>query len=289
VIFFIFKGGNMKKLITGVALLMLLMAFTLSGCGSAADENVAGNQQQGDKVGTLHFKANGEGFVRQGFISKDGWTISFDNVYVNIANVVAYQSDPPYDSHMGGEVSSQSQISLAGIQTVDLAEGDENAGTILVAEMKDVQVGHYNAISWQMLKAAEGPAEGYSLVIVGQAEKEGRAIDFIIKDEQEYRYTGGEYVGDERKGIIQEGGIAEIEMTFHFDHIFGDAETPLEDELNAGAPGFEPFASLAMDGRLEVDMAALKSGLSQSDYQKLQEMLPTLGHVGEGHCHVEKL
>jgi hypothetical protein len=77
-------------------------------------------------------------------------------------------------------------------------------------------------------------------------------------------------------------------MTFHFDHIFGDAGTALDDELNAGAPGFQPFADLAGgSGTLLVDMSGLEAAMSPADYARLVTILPTLGHVGEGHCHAE--
>ena len=128
---------------------------------------------------------------------------------------------------------------------------------------------------------------GYSLVVVGTAEKDDQAIAFTIKVEPEYTYTCGEYVGDERKGILQKDGVADLEMTFHFDHIFGDAETPLDDDLNIGAPGFEPFAGAAEGGTLDADMAGLQAKLSAGDYQTLADVLLTLGHVGEGHCHSE--
>ncbi|AGL00287.1 hypothetical protein [Desulfoscipio gibsoniae] len=280
----------MKKIVSlAVATLLMFLVFAISGCGSSATDETGQQAQQGEqKTGTLQFTANGEDFVRQGFVSKDGWAINFDHVYVNLSDVTAYQSEPPYDAHVGGEVIAQNKVSLPGIHTVDLAQGDENAAPILVGKAGDAVAGHYNAVSWKMTRAAEGPAKGYSLVVTGTAEKEGQTVSFTIKDEQEYHYTGGDYVGDERKGVLQEGGTADVEMTFHFDHIFGDADTPLEDELNTGAPGFEPFASLAQEGRVDVDMAALESMLAPADLEKLQDMLPTLGHVGEGHCHVEK-
>jgi hypothetical protein len=280
----------MKKIFNLAAVCILILVLAISGCSSGA-RDTTGQQalQNGQKTGTLQFKANGEDFVRQGLVSKDGWAITFDHVYVNLSDITAYQCDPPYDAHVGGEVNAQSKVSLMGIHTVDLAQGDESAAPILVGETKDAVTGHYNAVAWKMTRAAEGSAKGYSLLITGSAEKEGQTVKFTIKDEQEYQYTGGDYVGDERKGILQEAGTADVEMTFHFDHIFGDAETPLEDELNAGAPGFGPFAFLAKDGQIDIDMAELEKELPTADYQKLQEMLPTLGHVGEGHCYVEKL
>lgn len=278
----------MKKLFFYAITLTFLVAAVLSGCSSSST-GVPQSEKQYSQTGTLQFKANGEDFVRQGFTSKDGWDLTFDHVYITLADITAYQADPPYEAEKGGEVQAKNEISLPGTYTVDLAEGGEDATPILVGEVEDAPVGHYNAISWKMVKAPQAPAEGYSLVIVGKAVKDGEAINFTIKNEEEYKYTGGEYIGDERKGIVQEGGTADLEMTFHFDHIFGDAETPADDELNVGALGFEPFAALAEDGTVDVDMNELKEKLSAADYQKLKEILLTLGHVGEGHCHCEVL
>jgi hypothetical protein len=260
----------MKKLF-----LVLMILVLLAGCAPAA------------KKGTLQFDANGEDFVRQGFISKDGWAITFDHVYITLADITAYQSDPPYDPHAGSEVQAKVKVSLDGTHTVDLAEGGEDAPPISVGEVQDAAVGHYNAIHWKMARASGGSASGYSLVVVGKAEKDDQTVNFTIKVEQEYEYTCGEYVGDERKGILQEGGTADLEMTFHFDHIFGDAETPLDDELNVDALGFGPLAALTEGGALDADLAGLQAGLSADDYQTVEDILPTLGHVGEGHCHCE--
>lgn len=274
----------MKRLFCFALIITFLVAIALSGCTSSTKkETEKETEKQG---GTLQFKANGEDFVRQGFVSKDGWEITFDHVYVTLEDITAYQSDPPYDAEEGGEIQAKTDVSLSKTYTVDLAEGDEDASPILVDEV-DALVGQYNAISWNMVKAPEGEAKGYSLVIVGKAVKEGKTVNFTIKDEEEYEYKGGEYVGDERKGIVEKDSTADLEMTFHFDHIFGDAETDADDELNVGAPGFEPFAALAEGSTLDVDLDTLKARLSPEDYQKLEEMLPTLGHVGEGHCHCE--
>jgi len=150
---------------------------------------------------------------------------------------------------------------------VDLADGDENAPPILVAEVSGAPAGHYNALFWEMIKASSGPAAGYSLVIIGTAEKDGRSVDFTINSNEECGYSCGEYVGDERRGILEKDGTADLEMTFHFDHIFGDADTPMDDDLNVSAIGFDPFAG---GGQVDLDMAEFH-----------------LGHVGEGHCYCE--
>ena len=56
-------------------------------------------------------------------------------------------------------------------------------------------------------------------------------------------------------------------MTFHLDHLFGNAELGAGDALNKGAIGFEAFAK----------------GGKQTIALKGQH----LGHAGEGHCNVQ--
>ncbi|MEA3408081.1 MAG: DUF4382 domain-containing protein, partial [Chloroflexota bacterium] len=197
----------MRKFIISSMAVAVLISGLLVGCGSPK--------------GTLQFKANGEDFVRQGFVSKDGWAITFEHIYVNLADVTAYQADPPYDPHEGGEIKAETEVALEGTHTVDLAKGDENASPILVGEVTEAPTGHYNAISWKMIPASSGPADGHSLIIDGTAKKDDQVIQFAIKDGSEYLYACGEYVGDERKGFVEKDSPGEVEMTFHFDHIFG--------------------------------------------------------------------
>jgi hypothetical protein len=265
----------MRRLALALAAIVLLLATAiLGGCAGRTD-------------GTLQFKANGEDFVRQGFVSKDGWAISFEHVLITLSDVTAYQTDPPYEAHEGGPIKSDVSVGLEGTHTVDLAEGGEDAAPILLGEMTAKQ-GHYNALSWRMVKAASGDARGYSLLVVGLAEKDGRQIPFTLAIDEEYGYRCGEYVGDERKGIVTAGGTADVEMTFHFDHIFGDADTPPDDDLNQTAVGFQPFADIADGIALDADLAELESRLSSGDYTMLVDILPTLGHVGEGHCSCKR-
>ncbi|MBN1565965.1 MAG: DUF4382 domain-containing protein [Anaerolineae bacterium] len=249
-----------------------------------------------DATGTLSIYANGEDFVRQGFVSKDGWAITFDHVYITLGAIAAYQTDPPYEAVMGDEISVINEANLPDVYTIDLAAGDEDAEPILVAEVAAPE-GRYNALTWAMVPVPEGSEisseisdevgdiAGYSLFVVGTATKEDTTLTFTIKIEQAYTYICGEYVGDERKGILDADDVADLEMTFHFDHIFGDGDLPLDDGLNEGAPGFAPFAALAADGQIDVDLAALEAALSAADYQMVVDILPTLGHVGEGHCY----
>lgn len=239
---------------------------TLWGCATLENQAVPS--------GMLQIRANGEDFVRQGFVSKDGWNISFDHLYVTLTDVVATQTNP------NGEVS----VVLDTVKTVDLAAGDENADSILVHEFTQAPAGYYNGLSWKMVEATSGPARGYVLVMKGTAIKGSQVIEFAIAIDREYAYTCGEFVGEQRKGILSPGGTAEVEATFHFDHIFGDGDAPPDSEINTGALGFAPLAALANNGRLEVDLATLKQSLSPQDDRKLKKTLVSLGHVGEGHC-----
>ena len=80
---------------------------------------------------------------------------------------------------------------------------------------------------------------------------------------------------------------AEIEVTFHFDHIFGDRDLPSDDALNRDALGFQPLAELSQSGVLEADWQTLEQKLEVEERAKLTEAIAGLGHVGEGHCKAE--
>lgn len=258
----------MKK---SLMILMFISGLFLLSCGA------------NEPTGTLQFRANGEDFVRNGFVSKDGWAVSFDHVYVTLADVTAYQSSPPYSAVDGAEIDGLA-VSLADVTTVDLAAGDSSAEPILVGEQV-VPVGHYNAISWDMTTAVSGEPSGATVMFLGTAVKDDTTIEFELNFQDTFGYRCGEYVGDARKGVVVEDGVADVEMTFHVDHIFGDEGTPQDDALNLGALGFEPLAELAENGRLSADSATLATQLSATDYETLQTTLATLGHVGEGHCY----
>lgn len=292
----------MKKQLIVLASLALWYPGVLFGC-APQNQTQQGETQQGetqplnaqqgdaqDETATLQFYANGEDFVRQGFVSKDGWNVSFDHVYTTLADVTAYQTEPAYNPDEGADLQAKAktQASLDDVQVVDLAEGGEDADPILVGEVQNAPVGQYNAISFNLVEAPEGPAQGYAIVIDGTANKGGQNVDFTLKVPPEYEFLCGEYVGDVRKGILEPNDQADLEMTFHFDHIFGDADAPATDEINTGALGFQPLAALAKDGKLEADMAVLEQQLSPEDYQKLRNIIPSLGHVGEGHCRETK-
>ena len=278
----------MKKVLTSawtitrrVRFAIAIILISLSGCSS--QENTE-TQAATSKTGTLALVANGEDFIRQGFVSKDGWQINFDRAYVTLNQVNAYSTEPPFNPAGKTQLEPQQTVSLVDTPTtVDLAEGEEDGEPILVTQTT-APVGIYNALSWKIVPAQAGSGQDNSIVLEGKASKDGREIDFMIGFDQELEYVCGEYVGEKRKGIVQAENMAQVETTFHFDHIFGDNSLPAEDALNQEAIGFAPLASLAQNGKLTVNQTDLEQQLDSAEYKKLQQAISSLGHVGEGHC-----
>ena len=247
------------------------------------------SEQANNERGKLILLVNGEDLIRQGFVSKDGWQLDFDHVYVTLNQVIAYQTAPPFNTEKPGELKAQEKARLlAEPLLVDLARGDESAAPILVAKI-EAKPGIYNALSWQVVAAREGKLKGKSIVLQGKAQKGERELDFLINLQQELDYQCGEYVGAERKGILKAQGQAELETTFHFDHIFGNAELDANDALNKYAIGFEPFAALAKNNQVEIDEKSLAEKLSSQEGKKFQAAIAGLGHVGEGHCRSNQM
>ena len=246
----------LRKMTLPVALSSLVIFVAMTGLAQA---------------GTLKFYANGEDLATEGFLApkltRDGWTLTFSHIFVTLSEITAYQADPPYDAHAGGPIAATTSVALGGTHTIDLVmQADENS-LVLVGETP-APAGHYNAISWKMTRAGEGMLAGYSMVLTGKAEKDGQTVNFQLYSSEERTYHCGEFVGDERKGFLEQGGLADLEMTFHLDHIFGRADKPVDDEMNIEALGFAPFADGAKRHVLKLD------GLH-------------IGHAGEGHCSVE--
>ncbi|VXD24306.1 DUF4382 domain-containing protein [Planktothrix paucivesiculata] len=267
-----------------ISLISLIIA-SLMGCSQPETPQVQNtpNIAQTGEIGTVKFQANGKDFVRKGLVSKDGWTIKFDHVYVNFVDAMAYQADPPYNAETGTQPNAKTSISLVVKKIVDLAEGDDTAQPIIVNEVP-APAGKYNAISWNLRKGIEGAIADQVMVIEGVATKGDKEVPFVLKFDREMQFICGDYVGEEPKGILQPGGTTNLEATFHFDYLFGDENKNATEKLNSNALGFEPLAAMAENGQLVADLSTLKQKLSEADYQKLIEILSNIAQVGEGDC-----
>ena len=253
----------MKKLIVPILFIASISLFLFSSCTKTPQGN-----------GVIIFTANGEDFVREGFTDKDGWDISFDNLFVNIVDPTAYGSD--------GLKST-----LKGAFLVDLAAGDTKAEPIVIGQNEKVLHGNYQSLKFNIKRADSGKYKGYSIVMIGTAKKAGKTVNFNIKFDEEMVFDGKEgFVGDEVKGLLTENGKTSVEMTFHFDHIFGDNGAPADDHVNTGSMGFNYFNTYAKDGKVEITQDMLKSS---AEYPKLINAIATLGHLGEGHCDVSDM
>lgn len=245
-----------------------LMAATvlLAGCGKQAQNAASPGTKDG--AGTLVFTANGEDFVRQGFVDKGGWAIRFENVHVNLHDPTAY--------------GKPGEAVLDGAHWVDLARGDANAEPRVVGRVADVPAGNYQSLRFGLRRRQTAPYEGASIVLVGVAEKGERTVPFEIRLSEEMDFDGKDgYVGDGIKGMLAPDEESEVEMTFHFDHIFGDAEAADDGHINTGAVGFDFFAEFAEDGEVSVSQADLTDA---EGFAKLMRSVWSLGHLGEGHC-----
>ena len=269
-----------KPMLMRSTLSLAILACALAGCGG---------QRSGP--GKLQFYASGGDMARQGLLSKDGWQLTFDHLYVTVTGVTAYQTDPPYDPIYSADIIRYKvSTALDGTYTVDLAAGSAEGPAVLVGEDPDAPAGAYNAISWRMAPAPAGDAAGYSMVMIGRAQKDGQAIDLAIQLDWKGGYQCGDFFvhgagAAEKRGRLEAGGTADLEMTFAVDGIFGDGHVAAASILNQAALGFEPLAALAEGNKLDVDLNSLRSALSADAYQAFEQALTEMGHVGAGLCY----
>ncbi len=241
------------------AVAAVLSMGVLAACGQAT------------QTGTLMIYANGENRLREGWTTKDGWQLTVDHAYFTLGRITAYQTNPPFDPSQDEQPVAIASVEFPDAMTVDLV-----ADVPPLIGSTAAPVGHFNALAWQTLDP--------TLQLVGTARRGNVTLPFDITLNEPLQYLCGDYIGDARKGIVTANETAELEITLHFDHLFGDGAEPASAEMNQTAVGFDPFAALAADNNVTVDQATLKNRLSAAEYNRLLAALKSLGHVGEGHC-----
>lgn len=281
-----------SRFLLGLVMMMAVAsaAIALPACGDDDDDDDAADAGSG----TLEFYANGESFIRDGFVTKDGWTIGFDHFYVNYAGLTGIQvaeSDaalsvpPKHAGHPHNDIpEGAAHLAATGAFWMDLAAGDDRS---FITKVEDAPAGNYNYANFEVIHTAEGEYAGQSIVMIGSASKDADTVPFIIRlDEQMVFSACHQEVDDEYAGVVEDGGTGSVEITFHSDHIFGDESTLDDpDSVNPYALGFGPIAALAVDGALDLTQSDLANGLSGDDYLVFIDALRTTGHSGEGHCN----
>ncbi len=261
---------NQMKKTASITSVIVLFALLLSSCKASENNITPGTIAN---KGNLILVANGEDFVRQGFLTKDGWQIEFDRLVVSVSEVIAYEMDSDPKANFEKNLKSQPQVLILDrAKTIDLAAGDDNAQPIVVSNTEAPEA-FYNALSWKMQPTEDGLLPDQTIVLQGKAVKAQRNVNFLLGFRVPLTYFCGEFVGEERKGMLQSGKSAEMEMTFHFDHIFGDGELAPDDSLNQAALGFQPLADLAQGDNLKLDWQGLQDNLSPDNYQRLTDAI----------------
>lgn len=117
-----FQWSLLRPLAKGMVLVALGLGAGMTACRPPVEPGPARDGQaiSASATGTLELWANGEAFLREGLVSKEGWALQFEHVYVTLADITAYQTDPPFDPQGEGELQAKALVSLTGPLTVDL-------------------------------------------------------------------------------------------------------------------------------------------------------------------------
>ncbi|MEM9771374.1 MAG: hypothetical protein AAF889_07205 [Cyanobacteria bacterium P01_D01_bin.73] len=253
-----------------------LLAVGLVGCGGASVD-----------TSELDVVVNGEAFAQEGMLSKDGWQIEFKEIVVAVGKVAASgvpprtaNSDDILEASWPAEGTDGASDSAAGkFVTVALQNGPKSLGAQTVA------VGNYNQVKWQW-----GDGSGAAIALQGKATKGDRTIEFDLEFPGAFEVACGDYVGDERKGIVTSESAGEVELTLHLDHLFGDGNSAADAEVNAKALGFGPFAEdAAEEDKVAMNPASFTGWGTPEVRQLLDKGLSSMPHVGEGHCEVQEV
>lgn len=230
-------------------------------------------------TGYLQLVANGEAFIHEGLVTKDGWELEFERVTLNLDAVVASQRGAiaPGD-HQNTQQESKTVILVDDPVVVNLTEG--KAGAVTVVTRDAVPTGAYNAIAWQLVSQPDTPA----IQLLGIARKNDTTLNFQLQFDHSLTYLCGEYVGDQRKGLVKVAETGELEVTTHWDHLFGNGRAAPHEDINIQALGFTPIAAFEDEGTVKITYSELMQKLSPDHAELLNKTLQGLGHVGEGHC-----
>ncbi len=323
------KKGRFLKALLFVAVTIAVIAFAACGWDEEDYEGSFFDPGRGD----LMFLADGEEFIRDGFVSVDDWHIEFDHVYVYLTDIYAEQTSgissakprapasskpsPAGDmdrSYHAGHGSTDTtdggtsfRVPLKGSYFVDL---HDQAGPTTLGIVTGVVAGNYDSVDFTVTPAADSTAQlkggaaqaaldsavagGYSMVWEGVAtDLAPTSVTYYFRLELDEELPYVDCGPNDPAGFVSNGGIGEAHLTFHSDHIFGDAADDWGEGVNTVALGFGPIADLGVcasgtinDHNCDLTQTELQNNMPQRDYNTFINALLTIGHSGEGHCHL---
>lgn len=210
-----------------------------AGCSSEDDVGTGGlaltvSGGEAMRLGFPHL----EGEVEHAFV--DGWRVSFDR-YVVVLGAVQL-SEP------GGAVEGE----FAGPVAVDLAADDGAAQPLATLEALPatrLDVGFELQVATEgtagtaaAADVAKMAAEGWSVLVSGQASKDGRTVTFELGLATPARYTRCTNGTDNTRGLVIENNkTTGAQLNAHAVHLFWD-RIGTDAELR-----FDPFAAAAGD------------------------------------------
>jgi hypothetical protein len=149
-------------------LLVVALLLGLAAC-SSDDDNGGGDEAV--QTGTVRFMANGEDFIREPFVSKDGWTIAFDHFFVNFFGPTALQGTVEGEEADAG--GSSAKAVRGGVEPMHA--GHPHTG-ITAGEVHVALVGDYLVDLHQTPLAGQGEDR----TLVGTVE-DGDALGNVAK------------------------------------------------------------------------------------------------------------
>lgn len=270
---------------------LALLAPLLAGCGGG--------------TGSVQFDTWGEEYIEQAIPAsefEDGWEIKFSKFLIHIGHVTVADADGNTGAKMEGTLLFDHKLS--GEKPVFAAE--------------DLEARRWESVSFQVPVAdasaelSEGLTEadrdlivnaGASVYVVGSATKGDvtKTFTWAFPVSTEYTECKGDLDGKETPGaLVTNGGVDEIQLTIHGDHLFYDDLQSADAKLR-----FDPIAA-ADDGDGDITLEELSAvqlvdievgtyGTGSVDgvndlAQFITALSQTVGHFrGEGECFAKPL
>lgn len=208
--------------------------------------------------GEVEVRAWGEDFIEMGIPAAemaDGWALTFTRFEIELRDV------------------SIAGVSLDDPDPLDIAEPSDGRGQLV--GRATVPAGEHDDAAFTLVRVE----------IEGSAEKQGVHKSFTWTFDTQVTYADCE-----TRTQVPAGGVGELQITVHADHLFYDSLVSQEPALR-----FEAIAAADADGDGEVRMAELAAtdiGAYDPGNQAIDDLwsflaaqAQTMGHVdGEGHC-----